>query len=89
MLALRLPLNRLWVTVKGIRFTQDIVMMLVLSVVLAILSTVTILLIREVDENQVQVERFANYMRCLIVPNEARYEELGREAYVRECENLL
>lgn len=72
-----------------IKIAQDVVMMLILSTVLAVLSTVTILLIREVNQNQVQTEKFANYMRCLIVPDEVRYAEIGKEAYVRECERLL
>ena len=78
------------------KLTKDLVAISLLTVIMTVYAFVIVVLIRDVDhiikeinENQVQTIRFANYMRCLIVPNEARYAELGREAYVKECELLL
>lgn len=71
------------------RISKDLVAVLILSVVLSILSVMSILTIREVSQNQINQKRFAAYMKCLIVPDEARYEELGKDAYVEYCTTLL
>lgn len=71
------------------KLAKDTVFLSCLAVVLAVLSVVTILILREVNQNQVQVGRFANYMRCLIVVEDEAVIAVGEEAYVLECEKQL
>lgn len=71
------------------KITKDLIAIIVLTIIMTVYAIVIVILIRAVDENQVQTGKFANYMRCLIVPDEVRYAQIGREAYVRECELLL
>lgn len=69
--------------------TKDTVFLTCLAIILAVLSIVSILILREVNNNQVKTDKFAVYMRCLIAPDEAKYAELGKEGYVRFCEQHL
>lgn len=71
------------------KLTKDLIAIICLTIIMTVYAITIVILIQKVDENQVQSKRFANYMRCLIVPDEVRYEQIGREAYVRECELLL
>lgn len=41
------------------------------------------------ESNNRFLENFSDYMRCLVVTDEALYEELGRAAYFDHCDMLL
>lgn len=71
------------------KLAKDTVFLACMTLVLAVLSIMAILILREVNENQVQVGRFADYMRCLIVVEDEAVIAVGEDAYVRECEKKL
>lgn len=83
--------------------TKDQIMMICLTIVLAVLSTVNIMLLRsvikgedqrdiiikEIKDTQVQTQPFADYVHCLFIVDQNRVSEIGLNAYARECERHL
>lgn len=41
------------------------------------------------ESNNRFLQNFSDYMRCLVVTDEALYEELGKAAYFDHCDTLL
>lgn len=67
-----------------------------LVLVASILSYGIALLNQGIDQSQQVSEQntrflsnFSDYMRCLVVTDEVKYDELGKAAYYDFCEELL
>lgn len=41
------------------------------------------------ESNNTFLANFSDYMRCLVVTDEIKYEELGKAAYFDMCDTLL
>lgn len=41
------------------------------------------------QQNRSFLRNFSEYMHCLVVPDEVRYAEVGKDAYFAECDALL
>lgn len=72
-----------------LKITQDRLAVWTVAAILAVLSFVQIIAVREINKNQVDQKRFAVYMKCLIAPDEAYYKKIGRSAYVDFCTKRL
>lgn len=75
--------------IRRLHVTQDMVVIAVLSVILAAMSVVQTIAIRKLEDASVDRTRLADYFRCLVVPDQALYAQLGRDGYVRHCEREL
>jgi hypothetical protein len=71
------------------RVSKDRVAVGLLAFILAVLSVVSIMILREIQHTQIATEGFAKYMKCLIATDEALYKELGKAGYVEYCEQFL
>lgn len=71
------------------RPAKDLVAIYVLTAIMTVYAIILMIGVREVQQSQIDREKFAAYMKCLIVPDEKLYEELGRQKYVEFCEKHL
>lgn len=75
---------------------KDRVLSTCLFIALAVLSVTTILIVRisndtreSSKQNSTFLSNFSDYMRCLVVVDEPKYAELGKEKYFDTCDVLL
>lgn len=75
---------------------KDRTVAICLFITLAILSVTSILIVRVSNDtkvigkqNRAFLGNFSDYMRCLVVVDEPKYDELGKEKYFDTCDVLL
>lgn len=78
------------------RLIKDKLLVFSLFLILSVLSVTTIYTLRISTEtkrisqqNQTFLGNFSDYMRCLVVVDEPKYAELGKEKYFDTCDLLL